>query len=128
MAATKPVKIIVYGIFPTIYNMCAPCCTRDYLLECSPNYPASQIGEYPRSIRENQLFLEELTKRITSEKLPVRISVVSADSLTGLLYSVKYRLGGRLAVIVGNKVIKGRELSIEKVLDLVRSEIAAEKL
>ncbi len=124
MVANKPIKIIVYGVFPTIYNMCAPCCTRDYLLDCAPSYPSTQLEEYPESVKRNQLFLEKLTKKLIEERLPVQLQVVSADSLAGLFYSMKYRLGGRLAVIVGGRVLRGGELSVEKVLEVVKSEIA----
>ncbi len=116
----KPVRVLVYGLFPTVYSMCAPCCTRDYLAMCRPGYQAEQLAEYPEGLRRNQRLLELLAFRLGSIR-GVRVEAVSADSLKGLLLAARYRLGRGPAVIVEGRVFKEEELDFRRIVEYVES-------
>ncbi len=122
----RPVRVVVYGLFPTVYSMCAPCCTRDYLAMCRPRYHAEQLAEYPESVRMNQRLLELLAFRLSSIG-GVRVEAVSADSLKGVLLAARYRLGRGPAVIVEGRVFKGGELDFGKIVRYVEG-LVAEKI
>lgn len=122
----RPVRVVVYGLFPTVYSMCAPCCTRDYLAICRPGYQAEQLAEYPEGVRRNQRLLELLAFRLGSVG-GVRVEAVSADSLRGLLLAARYRLGRGPAVIVEGRVFRGEELDYKRVVEYVE-RLVAEKV
>ncbi len=122
----RPVRVTIYGLFPTVYSMCAPCCARDYLALCRPSHQVDQLGEYPEKLRRNQRLLELLAFRLGSIR-GVRVEVVSADSLKGVLLAARYRLGLGPAVIVEGRVFKGRDLGYGKVVRYVE-ELVAEKV
>ncbi len=47
------------------------------------------------------------------------MEVVSGDSIRGVYVALRYKVGKGPAVIVGNRVFKGEELSIENIVNYV---------
>lgn len=88
---------------------------------CKRGYEEEQLREYPDDLKLNQEFLERAVEELSKLGLNVKIEVVNADSLKGIMLSAKHRLGLGHAIIVGGKVFKGLELDFEKVREYVRS-------
>ena len=109
--ADKPVRIIVYGLFPTLYSLCSPCCTRDYMSYCSPGIEEEQLKEYPEPMLKSQEALERIVNGLAGEGGNLEIEIVGADTLKGLILAARYKLGSGPAIIVGDRVFKGGELS-----------------
>ena len=108
----KPLRVKIYGLFPTLYTLCSPCISNRYIDESAKSFKLRQYFEYPGWVRENNEKLIELIKELVEYfGRNIRIDVVNADSLRGLLIALRYRLKGELAVIVEGKVFKGRNLN-----------------
>jgi hypothetical protein len=115
----KRVKVVVFGLFPTTFSTCAPCCPSDILYGCSSEL--DQIDEYPLSIRRNQDFLIDILYRLMRFGDRVIVHIVGADSIGGILLSIRHRLGMGPAIIVGGRVFKGRDLDIDEVVEYIGS-------
>lgn len=83
--------------------------------------PAEEVGEYGFSIRKNQDFLTKAISELSVFRGMVNFEVVGADSIRGLLLSLRYGLGTGPAIIVGKKVFKGEELDIGRVKSYIKS-------
>ncbi len=120
----RKLRIIVYGMFPRLLPT-------NELLEGLPHIDSyeslrKQLGEYPDKFRENFMFLVELVAELYRYMDRVRIEVVNFDSVRGLWYAIRYRLGKGLAVIIGGVVFKGEDLSPIRIREYVRSILEAE--
>lgn len=108
----RRVKVTIFGLFPTTFSMCAPCCPTNYFHQCDTDM---EIGEYSFNMRRNQEFLTNTIYSLYEYMDRVRIEVVSADSIKGLLYGIRYRIGRGPAIIVNGKVFRGEDIDIDKV-------------
>ena len=115
----KNVRVLIYGLFPTIFSTCAPCCPSDMLYGCE--LELEQLSEYPESIRRNQEFLVDVLMKLSRFGDSVTVEVVGADSLRGAITAFRYGLGSEPAIIVGKKVFKGRDIDIDKVIEYIDS-------
>jgi len=103
----KRINVKIFGVFPTVYSMCAPCCTHDYLAVCKESYSNEQILEYPKWVRDQQDEMVLFIQRLAKFGRFIKVEVVSVDSLKGLYYALRYRLKPEFAVIVEGKVFRG---------------------
>ncbi|MFQ5838621.1 MAG: hypothetical protein ACE5HJ_07540 [Thermoplasmata archaeon] len=110
-----PVKIQLWGLFPTFYNMCrggpspwAAFAGQEFL----DRIQEEQVSAYPKEIMDNMRKAAAMAELIAMEFGPkVHIVIVAADSFTGLALSLKHRLKGDLNLIVdGNIVPISRDL------------------
>ncbi len=121
MKGLKPLKIRIFGLFPTIYTFCSPCLSRGSINENTRIFKLNQYFEYPRWVRKNNDRLMELI----NDLVPyfgdrIRIEIVSADSLRGMLLAMRYRLKAEMAVIIEGKVFKGEKLNLNAIRDHVK--------
>lgn len=105
-------RIIVYGLFPTIFSACSGCCPTQYIVDCRYE---EQIDEYPYAVKRNQDFLNSVFNVLSDFGDKVYIDVVGADSVRGLLLSIRYGLGSKPAIIIGDKVFKGEDIDLDEV-------------
>ena len=116
----KRVRVIVYGLFPTIFATCFSLKSYNAGV-CQPNTVHEQMDEYPSNMRRNQDFLAELVAELYRFGNSVKLEIVNVDSAKGFWYTIKYRLDGSLAVIVEDMVFRGQSLSPIKISEYVQS-------
>jgi hypothetical protein len=115
----RPLRVEIVGLFPTVFTMCAKCCTTDYVALCNPHHREQQLGEYAPELLDNQLAVERLLGSLwQAAGLRVRPVIVDATSPRGLWLTIQHRLGREPAVVVGSRVV--RTLDPEAVLALLR--------
>ncbi len=102
-------KIEFVGLLPTFFNLCAPCCTKDYVGACGIDYAAEQLEEYPPQTQEIHLRAYQLfVKLLRDFGTRVRPLAVGSMSPRGLWLTVKHRLGNDLNLVVNDRrIIKG---------------------
>lgn len=49
----------------------------------------------------------------------VEVEIVSADSIKGVSYAIRYRVGKGPAVIVNGKVFQGRDISVNEIIRIL---------
>jgi hypothetical protein len=123
MRGGRRVKVIIYGLFPTSYSLCAPCCTYNYLSACRPGYVGEEESEYPEWVRGQQEFIARLLPLLSSYGKLVDVRVVSADSLKGVYLAIRHRLGLKPAIIVNGRVFRGDSLNLEEVKEFIDREV-----
>ncbi len=99
------IELVIYGLFPTNFSTCAPCCPSDYFYECDKD-PRVWLDEYPVNIRYNQDILSIFLSNLSTYLPYLDIKIISADSLKGFFYAIRYRLPSSLTVIINGKVFK----------------------
>lgn len=135
-------KIQLWGLFPTYYNMCrggpspwAAFAGQQFM----DRIQEEQVSAYPPEIMENMRKAAAMAELVALEFGPkVHVVIVAADSFTGLALSLKYRLRGDLNLIVDGKVVPlARDLErlreeyeqvrqhVAKAVEAVRSETLA---
>ena len=124
----KKINVYIYGLFPTIYSMCAPCCTHDYLSACKSEYSDEQLLEYPKWVQDNQSKLIQVLTELGKFGRYLKIRVVNADTLRGIWLAIRYRLKLEPAVIVGKKVFKGENLDLNAIVNYIIKELKVGKL
>lgn len=99
---TPRVKVEFVGLLPTFFNLCAPCCTKDYVR-------AEQLKEYPPQTREIHLRAYQLFVNLLRDfGAQVRLLAVGSMSPKGLWLTIKHRLGNDLSLVVNDRrVVKG---------------------
>ena len=121
---TPQVKVEFVGLLPTFFNLCAACCTKDYVGACAIDYATDQLREYPLQIQEihfraYQLFVNLLRDFSTQ----VRPLAVGSMSTRGLWLTIKHHLGNDLNLVVnGRKVVKG-DADYEVIKKAIEEEI-----
>lgn len=123
----KPVDVTFYGLLPTVYNLCAPCCrTLNFeAMACDSESASSevQISEYGREIVQNNRKVSSLLDdliRLLGDGF--RLRVVDAASPRGLLCALRYRLGNGPCVIVRGYVLRGNDISATNIARLAGSD------
>lgn len=119
----KPLKVIIYGLFPTIYSTCAPCCSYDYFSACAPKNNIEQLNEYPKWMVSQQDIVVKMVNELSVYGNYLNIEVISADSLRGIILGLRYRLGNGPAVIINGKVFKGGELALEHIKKYIEEQL-----
>ncbi len=113
----RRVKVIIYGLFPTVYFTTAPCC--HFTPPEEVGHGEEQLLEYPwwmiHDLRQAAKIAEKLSKYED-----VRVELVSADSLKGIWLSLRYHLRGEPAVIINGWVFKGPYVDPDLVNNFVR--------
>lgn len=106
---TPQVKVEFVGLLPTFFNLCAPCCTRDYVAACGIDYTAEQLKEYPPQTQEIHLRAYQLFVNLLRDfGTQVKPLAVGSISPRGLWLTIKHRLGSDLNLIVNSRrVVKG---------------------
>ena len=106
----KP-KIIIYGLFPPV-------------LESSESGVREQLSEYPEWIGKYLGLATDLIVSLYNYIHLIKLEFVSFDTLRGLYYAIKYRLGNEPAIIVDGRVFKYGESNISSIkkyiLDILR--------
>ncbi len=110
---SKRVKVILYGLFPTVYFTYASCC-RFPIPEEEAN-GNEQLLEYPWWMVHDLGVAAKVAERLSKYGKRVKVELVSADSLKGIWVSFRYRLGGEPAVIVDGWVFKGPAIDPEEI-------------
>jgi uncharacterized protein YejL (UPF0352 family) len=129
------VKVQLWGIFPTYYNMCrggpspwAAFAGQGFM----DRIQEEQVSAYPKEIMDNMRKAAAMAELVALEFGPkVHVVIVAADSFNGLALSIKHRLKGDLNLIVdGNVVPLSRDLGelrteYEKVREYVARAVEA---
>jgi len=112
----KPIKILVYGMFPTYF---VPVIEGAYKALSVDIISKEQEREYPEWMREQQHNLLNIIEKIAHYAWLVKIEIISADSLRGVLLAIRYRLSYEPAIIVEGRVFKGAELSADYIVGYI---------
>ena len=117
----KPLKIKVFGLFPTLYTICSPCLSNDYINEKTKDFKLKQYLEYPKWVQKNnEKMIELVNDLINYFGNRIRIEIVNADSLRGILLAIRHRLKVEMAVIIEGKVFKGESLKPRTIREHVK--------
>ncbi len=97
------------GLLPTLFNMCANCCTTDTMGACGIDLVADQMRDYPPEVVETNHRAAELYSRLLQEYGGAVIPLaVSTTSLRGLWLSLRHRLSSGFSIVVnGRRVVAG---------------------
>lgn len=114
---TPQAKVEFVGLLPTFFNLCAPCCTKDYV-------GAVQLKEYPPQTQEIHLRAHQLFVNLLRDfGTQVRPLGVGSMSPRGLWLTIKHRLGHDLNLVVnGRRVVKG-DAEYEVIKKAIEEEI-----
>jgi hypothetical protein len=119
VSRSGPVRVDVVGAIPTVYNMCAPCCTTDELGVCGIDLRSEQLKEYPPHVVENNARAAVLIAQLLHDYGDrVRPSLVDLASPRGVWLALRHRVGSSLVVVVDGKVLPPE-------VDAVRAAVAA---
>lgn len=121
----KRISLIIYGLFPTNFSTCAPCCPSDYFYDCG-EAPDEWMNEYPRYILENQNAVTILLSNLSLYLPYLDIKLVGADSLRGVIYAARYKLKTSLSVIINNKVFRDPINQLSEIKDYISQVITKE--
>lgn len=114
-----PIRVEIVGTIPTVYNMCAPCCTTDELGVCGIDLRSEQLAEYPAHVIENNAKAAVLIAQLLHDYGDrIRPSLVDLMSPRGIWLSLRHRLQSSLSVIVDGRVLPAE-------IDAVRTAIGA---
>ncbi len=125
-----PVKVVLWGLFPTYYNMCRfgrhpwDALAGDNLMD---RVQEEQVSAYPPEIIDNMRKASAMAELIAMEFGPkVYVTVVSADSFAGVGLCVRHRLKGDINLVVdGNVVPLDRDLArLRAEYDTAREHVA----
>jgi len=120
---TLSVKVEIVGFLPTLYTtICKSYCNPTGVAGVKAT--ASQLEEYPASIRDDQIRASDLYRRITSD-FPgqVEVRAVNSASLRGLWLALKHgRRGTGLWLVLNGR----RTIDARADYDSIRTAIAAE--
>ncbi len=105
----RPIKVEMVGLLPTLFSMCASCCTTDTMGACGINLTADQMRDYPPEVVETNQRAAELYTRLLQDYHGAVIPLaVSTTSPRGLWLSLRHRLSSSLSLVVnGRRVIAG---------------------
>lgn len=120
----RQVKVEFVGLLPTFFNMCAPCCTMDYVKRCGIDHEAEQLGEYPPEVIETQGKAAELYARLMRDfgerVLPIAVGLTSPR---GLWLSLRHRLSRDLNLVInGHRVLNG-DADYEIIKQVIQDEL-----
>ncbi len=103
------IKVIVYGMFPKLLptHLALGIVGKDKFYDSL----RSQLDEYPEKFVDTYMFLTELLAELYRYGSDIKIEVVNVDSARGVWYAFKYRLSDWPAVIIGDRVFRGDDLS-----------------
>ncbi len=109
-ALQQPIRIEMVGLLPTLFSMCANCCTTDTMGICGSDLVADQMCDYPPEVVETNLRAAELYIRLLKDYSGIVIPLaISTTSLRGLWLSLRHRLSPGFSVIVnGHQVVAGK--------------------
>jgi hypothetical protein len=120
----KRIKVFIFGLFPSVFSICIP--RMDFLSRpCKPVDVDGQLKEYPVDIVEHQLVLRDILSVLSNYPQYVDVEIVSADSLKGIVLSIRYNLGLEMAVIIDGRVFRGEDLDLEKIEKYINEIIAS---
>src|SRR2546427_12788409 len=89
----QPIRVEMVGLLPTLFSMCANCCTTDTMGACGIDLIADQIHDYPPEVVETNQRAAELYTRLLQDYGGAVIPLsVSSTSLRGLLLSLRNTL------------------------------------
>ncbi len=105
-----PVKVVIWGLLPTYYNMCrfgrgpwSALAGEEFM----DRVQEEQVSAYPPEIIENMRKASAMAELVAMEFGPrVFVTVVAADSFPGLALGLRHRLRGELNLIVGGDVVR----------------------
>jgi hypothetical protein len=105
----QPIRVEMVGLLPTLFNMCANCCTTDTMGACDIDLVADQMRDYPPEVVETNQHAAELYSQLLQEYGGMVIPLaVSTTSLRGLWLSLRHRLSPDFSIVVnGRRVIAG---------------------
>ena len=120
----RRVKVEFVGLLPTFFNMCAPCCTTDYVKRCGVDHEAEQLSEYPPEAVATQDKASELYARLMRDFgegiLPIAVGLTSPR---GLWLSLRHRLGRDLNLVInGHRVLSG-DVDYEIIKQVIQDEL-----
>ncbi len=116
-----PVRVQLWGLFPTYYNMCrgganpwAAFAGQGFM----DRIQEEQVAAYPKEIMDNMRKAAAMAELVALEFGPkVHVVIVAADSFSGVALSVKHRLRGDL-----NLIVDGHAVSLSRDLAALRAE------
>lgn len=105
----QPIRVEMVGLLPTLFNMCANCCTTNTMGACGIDLIADQMRDYPAEVVETNQRAAELYSWLLQEYSGAVIPLaVSTASLRGLWLSLRHRLSPGFSFIVnGRRVVAG---------------------
>src|SRR5207247_629539 len=105
----QPIRVEMVGLLPTLFSMCASCCTTDTIGACNIDLVADQMRDYPPEVVETNRRAAELYTRLLQEYRGAIIPLaVSTTSLRGLWLSLRHRLSSDFSIVInGRRVVTG---------------------
>ncbi|MBE3557761.1 MAG: hypothetical protein IMW89_00845 [Ktedonobacteraceae bacterium] len=105
----QPIKVEMVGLLPTLFSMCAHCCTTDTMGVCGIDLAADQMRDYPSEVVETNRRAAELYRRLLHDYGGAVIPLaVSTASLRGLWLSLRHHLPTDFALVInGRRVLAG---------------------
>ncbi len=118
MSRSEAIRVEVVGAIPTVYNMCAPCCTTDELGICGIDLTAEQLRDYPADVVANNGTAAVLIAQLLHDYGDrIRPSVVDLMSPRGIWLSLRHRLGSSLAVVIHGRVLPANIDAVKAAID-----------
>ena len=111
----RKLRIIVYGLFPAIISI------------GNPNV-LDQVSEYPEWVELHQNFVTDLIVSVYGYIHLIRFEFVSLDTLKGLYYALRYRLGNNPAIIIDGRVFKPGRDKISVIKEYVLERLRVRRL
>jgi hypothetical protein len=100
----RPIKVEMVGLLPTLFSMCANCCTTDTMGACGIDLAADQMRDYPPEVIETNQRAAELYTRLLSDYRGLVVPLaVSTTSPRGLWLSLRHRLSSGFSMVVNNR-------------------------
>jgi hypothetical protein len=100
----RPIKVEMVGLLPTLFSMCASCCTTDTMGACGVDLAGDQMRDYPPEVLETNQHAAELYTRLLRDYQGLVVPLaVSTTSPRGLWLSVRHRLSSGLSIVINNR-------------------------
>src|SRR5712691_891285 len=120
----QPIRVEMVGLLPTLFNMCANCCTTDTIGACGIDLVADQMREYPPEVVETNQRAAELYSRLLQEYSGAVIPLaVSTTSLRGLWLSLRHRLSSGFSIVVNGRYVVADTADYDELKRAIEQEL-----
>lgn len=122
----QPIRVEMVGLLPTLFSMCANCCTTDTMGACGIDLVAEQMRDYPPEVVETNRRAGELYTRLLQEYGGVVIPLaISTTSLRGLWLSLRHRLSSGLSIVVNSRRVIAGNADYDELRRAIEQELHA---
>lgn len=123
-APQQPIRVEMVGLLPTLFSMCANCCTTDTIGACGIDLVADQMRDYPPEVVETNRHAAELYARLLQEYRGAVIPLaVSTTSLRGLWLSLRHRLSPDFSIVVNDRHVVAGNADYDELKRAIEQEL-----